>query len=83
MRSEEFKKLPSRRQRQLVVEQGVPLGKRESERYHIYLYALEGFYVEVYFFRGSGEYGTLKPFDEVEGLEPYLQQIDIHELLIQ
>lgn len=83
MRSVEFKKLPSRRQRQLVVEQGVPLGKRESERYTIYLFALEGFYVEVYFFRCSGEYGTLKPFDEVDGLEPYLQQIDLQELLIQ
>jgi hypothetical protein len=82
MKAVEFKMLPPQRQRQLVVEQGVPLGKRQSDRYCIYLFALEGFYVEVYYFRLSGEYGTLKPFDETEALAPYLEQIDIQELLI-
>lgn len=81
MKVEEFKKLHPRRQRQLVVENGVPLGKRESTRYSIYLYGLHGFYVEVYFFKESGEYSTLRPFDDVDKLAPYLQQIDIHEVL--
>jgi hypothetical protein len=83
MKVEEFKKLYPRRQRQLVVERGVPLGKRESQRFSIYLYGLHGFYVEVYFFNESGEYSTLRPFEEVDKLAPYLQQIDIQELLPQ
>jgi hypothetical protein len=81
MKVEEFKKLHPRRQRQLVVETGVPLGKRESNRFSIYLYGLHGFYVEVYFFKESGEYSTLRPFEEVDKLTPYLQQINIQELL--
>lgn len=83
MKVVEFRKLPPKRQRRIVVEAGVPLGRRESRNFSIYLYALEGFYVEVYFFRETGEYGSLKPFDDVDGLTPYLQQIDIQEVLPQ
>lgn len=81
MKVEAFKKLHPRRQRQHVVERGVLLGRRESSRYSIYLYGLEGFYVEVYFFKDGGEYSTLRPFEEVDKLAPYLQQIDIHQFL--
>ena len=81
MRVETFKRLPPKRQQQLVVDQGVPLGHRESHRYSIFLYALDVFYVELYFFKDSGEYASLKPFSEVERLEPYLEEIDVAGLL--
>lgn len=81
MKVEEFKKLHPKRQRQHVMQRGVFLGRRESSRFSIYLYALEGFYVEVYFFKEGGEYSTLRPFGEVDKLAPYLQHIDIHELV--
>lgn len=81
MKVEAFKKLHPKRQRQQVLERGILLGRRESSRYSIYLYGLEDFYVEVYFFKEGGEYSTLRPFGEVDKLAPYLQQINIQELL--
>lgn len=81
MKAVQFKKFPPKRQRQIVLDKGVPLGKRESNRYSIYLYGLEGFYVEVIFFKESGEYASLRAFDDVDRLAPYLQQISIEELL--
>ena len=77
-----FQRLPSRRQRQLVLDKGVPLGKRESRNFCIFLFAIDSFYVEVYFFKESGDYCTLKPFEEVAKLEPYLEQINVDDLLV-
>lgn len=76
-----FKRLSSKRQRQVVLDLGVPLGKRESRNFCIYLFAVDAFYVEVYFFKESEEYGTVKPLSEVEGLDPYLNDIQLDDLL--
>lgn len=66
-----------------MVEGGVALGERESRNFFIYLFGVEGFYVEAYFFKESGEYSTLKSFDDVGKLEPYLGEIEVGELLAQ
>ena len=81
MKVDVFKSLPARRQQQLIVDKGVQLANRESKHFSIFLYALDGFYVELFFFKGSGEYASLKPFGEVEQLEPYLREIDVKGLL--
>lgn len=81
MKYEVFKRLPSRRQRQVVLDIGVPLGKRERHNFCIFLFAVESFYVEVFFYKESGEYCTLHAFDEVDELEAYLEEINVEDLL--
>ncbi len=45
------------------------------------LYALYDFYVEIFFDATTEEPLYLKPFQHTQYLEPYLEQIDITELL--
>ena len=80
MRFEEFKGLPPRKQHQMVMDEGVLLGMRRSQHFSIYLYALYSFYVELFFFKQTGEYVTLNPFKELEQLDPYLTEIDLGQL---
>lgn len=77
MQIEAFKRLPASKQRERVGRLGVPLSRRESQRYHIYLYAVYHFYAELYFFKQSGAYGSLQVFEGTDKLTPYLLQIDI------
>lgn len=76
-----FNRLPQKRQLQLVVDEGVLVGQRTSENFSIYLYAVDGFYAEVYFFRSSGEYARMRPINDMDQLDPYLVKINLGELL--
>lgn len=76
-----FRKLSPRQQHELVATEGALLCQRQSKNFHIYLYQLGGFYVELFFFRESGEFATIKPFDNMDELTPYLREIDVDFLL--
>lgn len=81
MELSEFRKLSPQDQHDLVAREGVLLRERKSRNFHIYLYQLAGFYVELFFFKESGEFATIKPFDNMDELNPYLKDIDVGYLL--
>ena len=76
-----YKSLPQTEQADLLLEHGVYLEMiRQTSKLEVELYALEGFYVEVYFDRKSEEPLFLKAFRNMKYLEPYLTIIDIDHL---
>lgn len=81
MRLSEFRLLSAKDQQELVAQHGALLCERNSKNFHIFLYGLDGFYVELFFFRESGEFATMKPFDNTDELTPYLRDIDVGQLL--
>lgn len=57
------------------------LSRQDAEQVTVNLHAVEDFYVEVVY---SGEHNAIvdvTPFASLHLLEPYLQQIDLRELL--
>ena len=76
-----FRKMSPQDQYDLVSLKGVLLWERMSRNFRIYLYQLGGFYVELFFFKESGEFATIKPFDNMDELSPYLAEIDVGHLL--
>lgn len=80
MNIEAFKQLPLHRQHEQVKQQGIPLGRRESKRFSIFLFAVYGFYAELYIMKADVTDRCLSVFAEVDKLGPYLKQIDISAL---
>lgn len=76
-----FRKMSPQDQRELVSREGVMLWERKSRNFSIYLFQLDSFYVELFFFKESGEFATIKPFDNMDELSPYLREIDVGQLL--
>lgn len=76
-----FRKMSPQDQHELVSREGVMLWERQSRNFSIYLFQLDGFYVELFFFKESGEFATIKPFDNMDELSPYLREIDVGHLL--
>jgi len=54
---------------------------RQGTRCHVELYSLYQFYVEIFFDGENGEPLYLQAFDDPQYLDPYLEQIDIAEIL--
>jgi nitrate reductase assembly molybdenum cofactor insertion protein NarJ len=54
---------------------------RITDQLIIDLYSVEDFYVEVFFDRSSEEVLYIKPFSNLNKLAPYLEQIDISNLI--
>ena len=76
-----YKSLPQSEQADILLGHGVYLEMiRQTSKLEVELYALEGFYVEVYFDRKSEEPLFLKAFKNMKYLEPYLTIIDIDHL---
>lgn len=60
---------------------GVPLElSRFNKNVEIFLYALHGFYVELYVQVNSNELLLIKSFTSEKKLEPYLHQVNISEI---
>ena len=78
----EFQSLNEDMQTQLLSLEGVYLDLNRSRgKYHIELYALYSFYVEIYFDRLTEEPLYLKAFRKMKGLDLYLDMVDIGEIL--
>ena len=76
-----FNLLPKRDQAECLKSLGVHLAQRSSGGYTFQLYAIDSFYVVVLGeFTLAAEPIIMKIFDDTEHLEPYLEQIDLHEL---
>lgn len=81
MKIEEFKELSQEEQHKAVARKGVMLRDRLTHSFMIFLYALDGFYIELFFHKSSGVFATLKPFDNIDELSPYLEEIDVGRLI--
>lgn len=81
MKIEHFLLLSEETQQELVMKKGSFLLKRTTQDYRIYLYQLFGFYVELVFPKRGGELEWHRAFEDIESLEPYLNKIDVDELL--
>lgn len=66
-------------QAQLLWIDGTFLMARKTEKLKVELFSLYGFYAEI-FFDEEDEPLFIKPFEDVNGLQPYLKFINIDEL---
>ena len=77
-----YRSLSIEKQAQILWEDGVYLELiRHTSKLNIELYALNDFYVEIYFDKSTEEPQSLKPFKKLKGLEPYLSLINIQSAL--
>lgn len=53
---------------------------RYTKKLQVNLYALDDFYVEIFFDKKHNEPLYIKEFEELDRLEPYLKQINIDDL---
>lgn len=77
----EFKLLPLPIQAQLICRLGVYLSERNEGDYFVALYALFDFYTEVHYRFQDSEVIMITSFYGINLLEPYLQKIQINQLL--
>ena len=82
LRYSQYRSLQQNEQVDLLLGDGVYLDlMRYTSNSYIELYALEDFYVEVYFEKTTEEPLFLRPFCDLRHLDPYLEEISIKQLL--
>ena len=77
----EFKSFDINKQADITWENGVLLGFREEDNHHMILYRIENFYVEIQYHTNQNEILQIKSFISEGPLNPYLDNIDISDLL--
>jgi hypothetical protein len=80
MTLQSFIKLCPNSQQERVFDYGIFIADRKNQGYIIYLYALDDFYVELYYIQKTTALSHIVTFQSIERLEPYLVQIDINGL---
>lgn len=81
MMLQQFNALPKEDQQDLLLKSGTFLAEREDGPFRIMLYQLDSFYVEVYFFNLYNKVAFFKAFRSTTPLQPYLNKIDLSDLL--
>jgi hypothetical protein len=77
----QYKALQEKEQAEVLWECGVHLGERSYEDHKILLYQIEDFYVEVFYHQEQNRLVRLRSFRNVDQLRPYLERMDITQLL--
>jgi len=77
----DFRLLEDSVQVDLLYEKGCYLGKRRADECIILLYQLDSFYAEIYYRRYRRIIQQILCFQSTQFLDPYLQQMDVHELV--
>ena len=80
MKMHDFQLLPEQDQIEILYQFGVYIGKHKQP-FYIFLYQLEGFYVEVFYRKYRSHVKHLHCFESTEFLDPYLEQIDVENLV--
>lgn len=83
MTAQQFSCCSNTLQFEILRQAGVCLLKRRVDMTQMYLYSIDGFYVEVIQDRFNNDVFSLRSFDDVNQLDPYLMQIDISLVLNQ
>lgn len=81
MKPFDFLLLPENEQIELLYLQGVYLGKYKSGKVTKLLYQLDYFYIEIVYRKYRSHIHSLHCFESTEPLDPYLDRIDIEELI--
>jgi hypothetical protein len=77
----EFRVLSDEDQIDLLYQEAVYIGKRKEGRATAVLYQLEGFYVEVYYQKYRRHVSRIIGFTSTIPLDPYLEQINVEDLV--
>jgi hypothetical protein len=77
MTQQEFTFLNDDRQAKALVERGTFIAERDYKNFTIFLYRIDGFYVEIYHNLKFNAMQGMRSFEDDEALEPYLNSIDI------
>ncbi len=78
----DFYTLSSEAQRKAVQQKGIFLMSRDKEGIRVFLFALEGIYIEAFFNSSLSRIEHVRAFTSVDLLTPYLEKIDITALLL-
>lgn len=81
MKMHDFQLLPEQDQIDILYQYGVYVGKRKEAFSVILLYQLESFYVEVFYRKYRSHVKRLHCFESTDLLDPYLEQIDVENLV--
>ena len=81
MKLQQFRSAPPEVQERLVKQRGVFLMERKSLGVSVLLFQLDGFYVEVFYNSETATVSFVKSFDDMDGIEAYLDRIDISEVM--
>lgn len=68
-------------QLEVVRQKGVLLAERMAGFYKVCLYEVGGFYAEVFYHHHFNVPVRIRTFQEADGLDPYLEQLNIDDLL--
>jgi hypothetical protein len=77
----QFNRLDEMQQAEVLLEKGVCLGERHDAEHKIFLYQIEGFYVEEFYHKQHNVPRRIRSFRSTSQLRPYLDKIDIGNLL--
>lgn len=80
MELDSFNLLSNEEKRNLLLKQGVILGRRTYNEFKTTLFAMEGFYVEVLYNTKTKNTPCMRCSDKLDFLDPYLESIDITAL---
>lgn len=81
MKMHDFQLLPEQDQIDILYQYGVYVGKRKEAFSVILLYQFESFYVEVFYRKYRSHVKRLHCFESTDLLDPYLEQIDVENLV--
>lgn len=81
MRLSDFILLDDEEKTQAALHKGVLIGKRKTHLSMIFLFQMDGFYVETFFDITNKGIKEFRMFDHTKLLQPYLESIRIDDLL--
>lgn len=81
MNLQQFRSSSRFAQENIIKQQGVFLFERRALGVNVYLYQIDGFYAEVFYDAETSKVTFIKSFRDIDGIETYLERIDISSLL--
>jgi hypothetical protein len=81
MTLQQFRAASCEMQEKLVKQKGVFLMERKSLGVSVLLFQVDGFYVEVFYNASTTSVSFIKSFDDMDGIEAYLTNIDISAVM--
>lgn len=77
----QYRQLIESKQLDVLAQTGVLIAQRQDDFYHLDLYQIEGFYVELCYHSHFNTLLHINAFSHTNHLDPYLQQMDIDALV--
>jgi len=81
MTLQQFRAASCEVQEKLVKIKGVFLMERKSLGVSVLLFQLDGFYIEVFYNTATSTVSFIKSFNDMDGIEAYLNNIDISQVM--